>query len=368
MISYSNIWILRTFLLLFPLFFAVFSCSEQKLSPKDVEYRKDENGSEILFELGKDEPYGKNVRSFVTDKYSNGETRFTMGFVNGLKDGNFSFWQSNGLPELSGFYSAGKRNGTFTAYGKIGEIIYQKNFRDDKLDGNFSLYYPASNSDTLRFFEKLDEVRSKEFLFSLKRIKKFFSSNKVEPQEIKVKNHLRLRTQFKDDFPVGPYQAYFHPGTLTISLNDLLKEEGTFSKDEDSRGLLVEKQRTYFPRATALVVVLPDKVRLDTIHQATADGFSRAIDEATKAIFEIPSYRNPENKPALVYTIDDRGNEIVPIWSSHIQNFAIRNLDGYLLEKVFQPTYESYLNEAIVYAKEIVNQLDAGNDPRVAIY
>ena len=38
------------------------------------------------------------------------------------------------------------------------------------------------------------------------------------------------------------------------------------------------------------------------------------------------------------------------------------------MEKVFQPTYESYLNEAIVYAKEIVNQLDAGNDPRVAIY
>ncbi len=346
----------------------VFSCSEKKLNPEDVEYRKDENGSEILFELSEDEPYGKNKRSYVTEKYSNGGIRFTMGFVNGLKDGNFSFWQNNGLPELNGFYSSGKRNGTFTAYGKIGEIIYQKNFREDKLDGNFTLYYPASNSDALRFFDKLYEVRSSKSLLSWKRIKKMFSSGSVDPLEIKVKNHLRLQAQFKDDFPTGPYKAYFHPGTLNLTLDELLREEGEFSKNEESKGFLVAEQRTYFPRTSALVVVLPDGVRLETLHPATTDGFSRAIDEATKVILEIPAYRNPDKNPALVYTIDDRGNEIVPIWSSDIKRFAIRNLDGYLLEKVFQPTYEAYVNEALVYAQSVVKQLDTSNDPKVSIY
>ncbi len=345
------------------------SCSEKRLSSDDVEYRKNKDGAEILYAIDEDKPFGQGKRAYVSDKYDNGQIRFEVGFFNGLKDGKIEFWQPNGLPELSGFYSEGKRDGIFTAYGKIGEIVYRKSFKDDKLDGNFTLYYPASNSDTVRFFEKLHQVRSEKSYFSWKRITEFFSSQKVDRQEVKVSNHLRLQASFKDDFPIGSYRAFFHPGKQKLSADELLKEDGVFSDHDDSLGQLVEKQNFYYPRAMGLVVVLPDKNRMETIHPTTRDGFSRAIDEATKAILEIPAYRNPDNEPALVYTIDGRGNEIFPIWSSHVKEFAIRNLDGFLLPKRFpKTTYEAYLDEIIPFTEEWMVQLDLSQDPKIPAY
>jgi len=349
--------------------FSFCSCSEKKLSSDDVEYRKDEKGNEILYAIGEEKPFGAGKRAYVTEKHENGEIRFEIGFVNGLKDGKMEFWQNNGLPELTGIYSQGKRDGTFIAYGKTGELVYRKNFREDKLDGNFTLYYPSSISDISRFYDKLSEVRSSKPFFSWERISKLFSSKKVSSQEIKVKNHLRLQATFQDDYPTGRYRAYFHPGGQKLSLDELLKEEGFFSDLNQSKGQLQNRQQFYYPRATGLVVVLPGKKRLDVIHPTTRDGFSRAIDEATKSILEIPSYRNPDNEPALVFTIDNRGNEIVPIWSSHIQSFAVRNLDGFLLPKNFpKTTYETYLDEIIPFAQEWMVQLDLSDDPKIPVF
>ena len=137
--------------LLVIVFFSFCSCTEKKLSSDDVEYRKDDRGKEILYAIGEDEPFGTGRRAYVTEKYDNGQIRFEIGFINGLKDGKIEFWQSNGLPELTGIYAQGKREGTFVAYGKTGELVYRKNFKQDKLDGNFTLYYPSANSDISRF-------------------------------------------------------------------------------------------------------------------------------------------------------------------------------------------------------------------------
>lgn len=345
------------------------SCSEKRLTSEDVEYRKDDYGKEILYAIGEDEPYGQGKRAYVTEHYDNGQLRFEIAFLNGLKDGKVEFWQKNGLPELTGFYSQGKRDGTFVAYGKIGELVYQKNFLDDKLDGNFTLYYPASNSDASRFFEKLQQVRSKKSFFSWNRLKSLFSSQKVDSKEIKVSNHLRLEASFDKDFPVGSYRAYFHPGRQKLSKEELLKEDGAFSDDNHTKGQLASRQRFYYPRASGLVVVLPGKTRMETIHPTTRDGFSRAIDEATKSILEIPAYRNPDNEPALVYTIDKRGNEIVPIWSTHVKEFAVRNLDGFLLPKRFpKTTYEAYLDEIVPFTEEWMVKLDLSQDPKISTY
>lgn len=355
--------------LLVIVFFSFCSCTEKKLSSDDVEYRKDDRGKEILYAIGEDEPFGRGRRAYVTEKYDNGQIRFEIGFINGLKDGKIEFWQSNGLPELTGIYAQGKREGTFVAYGKTGELVYRKNFKQDKLDGNFTLYYPSANSDISRFYDKLSEVRSNKPIYSWERIRSLFSSKKVNSQEIKVKNHLRLKTTFKDDYPVGQYRAYYHPGNQKLSLEELIKEEGFFSDQNKSRGQLENRQNFYYPRATGLVVVLPEKKRLDKIYPTTRDGFSRAIDQAAKSILAIPSYRNPDNEPALVFTIDSRGNEIVPIWSSHIQSFAVRNLDGFLLPQSFpKTTYETYLDEVIPFAEEWMLQLDLSEDPKIPVY
>ena len=99
------------------------------------------------------------------------------------------------------------------------------------------------------------------------------------------------------------------------------------------------EQIKYFPRTFGLVVRLPDNSRLETLHDPSPDGLSRAMDEATKAIQAIPAYRNPDQLPALVYTVDDRGNEIVPIWSSHIVRLGIRNMDGFMLPDIFEANF-----------------------------
>src|SRR6056300_1529456 len=95
----------------------LFACSEKKLGPEDVEYRKDENGTLILYEIDAEEPYGKDQEAFVIGKHPNGKKHFQISFVNGLKDGPFSFWKDNEVLEITGSYKQGKRDGLFVAYG-----------------------------------------------------------------------------------------------------------------------------------------------------------------------------------------------------------------------------------------------------------
>ena len=78
----------------------VFACSEKKLGPEDVEYRKDENGTLILYEIDAEMPYGNDQEAFVIGKHPNGKKHFQISFVNGLKDGPFSFWKDNGCSKL----------------------------------------------------------------------------------------------------------------------------------------------------------------------------------------------------------------------------------------------------------------------------
>lgn len=321
---------LEAFALLLCSCILVGSCAEQRLQPDDVEYRKDENGTEILYQIGADDAFGDGERAFVEEYYYNSyQKHFEVGFLNGLKDGNFTFWQKNGVTLLTGAYKSGLRHGKFTAYGQTGELVYKKNFANGELDGNFTLYYPASNNDVFRYKERLNELDK-------------------EPGELKVKNHVRLEVVFSEGNPVGPYRAYFHPGDQNRSKEELLKETGNFSQ----RGVLEKAQTSFYPQTHSLVVILPDKKRPFPPHQPTPDGFSRAIDEATEAILNIPAYRNRENAPALVYTLDEKGNEIVPIWSSHIIKIAIRKGNGNLLKETYNPTYESF-----VEAQELAESL-----------
>lgn len=101
-------------------------CADIELHPDDVEYRIDDNGTELLFQIGREYPFAYGERAFIVDHYKNRKIKFKIEFQNGKKDGNFTFWQENGLRKLTGGFNQGKRNGLFTAYGKIGELVYQK--------------------------------------------------------------------------------------------------------------------------------------------------------------------------------------------------------------------------------------------------
>ena len=134
-------WSKRSFLIFayWALFFLFGACSDKELHPDDVEYRKDENGTKILYQLGNEEPFGKGKRAFMVDYHPNKNDHFKIGFVNGLKDGNFTFWQDNGLPLITGSFKQGKRHGLFIAYGKTGELVYEKRYANGELEGEFKL-------------------------------------------------------------------------------------------------------------------------------------------------------------------------------------------------------------------------------------
>ena len=164
------------------------SCSERTLNPDDVEYRRDENGSEILYQLGADEPYGSKRQAFVSDDHPNGKKHFKISFRDGRKDGSFIFWQNNGLKLLSGFFKEGKRDGLFTAYGRTGGRL-RKELQGRRTRWKL-LYYPASNSTSTAILKS--------------------SRKRAKHGELGGKNHLRMKVAFAGGNPSGPYKAYFH--------------------------------------------------------------------------------------------------------------------------------------------------------------
>ena len=109
------------------------------------------------------------------------KSEYRIPFLNGLRDGKFSFYYPDETLELTGDYKEGVRNGEFISYGRIGELVYKKNFANGILDGNFSLYYPASNHDVYKFKELKEESKL----------------------DLKVKDHLRLKTTFRNGNPSG---------------------------------------------------------------------------------------------------------------------------------------------------------------------
>lgn len=67
--------------------FFLSSCWEKEVESKDLEYRTDENGLRLLYEIGSKVPFGHEKRAFVVGKFTNGKVRYRIPFLNGLRDG-----------------------------------------------------------------------------------------------------------------------------------------------------------------------------------------------------------------------------------------------------------------------------------------
>ena len=316
-------------------------CSKEEIvTTEKLEYRKDDNGVLRLYFAGENDPVGRWKFARVTENHPNGKKKFEIGFVDGLRHGSFFFWQTNGLKKLSGSFEKGKREGTFISYGKAGEVLYEKNYFQDELEGNLSIYYSLTPAEVFRYFEK----SRKEGL---------------EIGEIPLASNIRLEATFSKGIPVGPYRTYFHPrGQTGLSKEDLLEEEGRF----DEMGRLVGNQVCYYPRTEGLVVYLPDDKPLQTVHEPNTYGLSKAIDECYLAISEIPAYRNPKNLPAKVFCVDQRGGKIAPVWSSEIIELAVRDMNKNILPERYKPNFEAYRDQAVQKAKDTVLSSDLSDD------
>lgn len=305
------------------------ACGQQTVTTEEVEYRANEGHGRVLFLIDEKDPYD----GFVTENHPNGSQSFNIRFKKGLPDGNFTFLRDNGLPILKGSFLAGERHGRFTAYGKAGELIFEKTYRNGRLHGKCNFYYPYSLSAVERFFEKLKELG-------------------LEPNEMAAHSNLRLTCAFKDDSPHGEYRSYFPPtpddnatsvsehagGSGSSPRRGPLKEIGAFEN-----GYLTGKQTVLRPEVTTLAIVLPTG---ETTKSYRVDGpsFANAIEAARKALAGIPAYRNPDKKPVVIMGMDDQGEPIAPLWTTDVREIAIRDEDGNLLPSSgFGSSYSDYV-------------------------
>ncbi len=289
--------------------------SEKEFRAIDVEYRKNKEEKLILYEIGKEDP----ITCILVQDHPNGHRRFEISFFNGIRDGNFTFWRENEIPLSKGEYRKGLRHGKFTAYGGAGELVSEKTYANGKLNGPCNFYYRYSNDEVERFFEELKE---KGF----------------EIGEMKAQSKLRYTCEFVDDAPSGVYNAYFYEGEEANSTSPLLRERGNF----DANGSLYGDQVRYFPKVKTLAIKLPNGRLMDEGYEADVKGLSLAMESAYEAIEELPAYRNREDQPAKIFALDERGNEIVPVWSTNIFKIVIRDLSGSFLEKHYDHTFEDY--------------------------
>ena len=294
---------------------SVVGCQKLELSSDDVEYRQNEEGKLLLYEIGEEEPF----EGIIVDEYANGHTNCKIEFKDGLRDGNFTFWRENEIPLSKGRYKNGLRHGKFTAYGGAGELVSEKTYANGKLNGPCNFYYRYSNDEVERFFEELEE---KDF----------------EIGELKAQSKLRYTCKFVDDAPSGVYQSYFYEGEEANSTSPLLRERGFF----DTNGSLYGDQIRYFPKVKTLAIKLPNGRLMEEGYEADLKGLSLAMESAYEAIEELPAYRNREDQPAKIFALDERGNEIVPVWSTNIFKIVIRDLNGSFLEKRYDHTFEDY--------------------------
>ena len=294
---------------------SVVGCQKHELSSDDVEYRQNEEGELLLYEIGEEEPF----EGIIVDEYDNGHTNCKIEFKDGLRDGNFTFWRENEIPLSKGRYKNGLRHGKFTAYGGAGELLSEKTYANGKLNGPCNFYYRYSNDEVERFFEELEE---KDF----------------EIGELKAQSKIRYSCEFADDAPSGVYNAYFYEGEEANSTTPLLRERGNF----DANGSLYGGQVRYFPKVKKLAIKLPNGRLMDEGFEADVKGLSLAMESAYEAIEELPAYRNREDQPAKIFALDERGNEIVPIWSTNIFKIVIRDLNGSFLEKRYDHTFEDF--------------------------
>jgi antitoxin component YwqK of YwqJK toxin-antitoxin module len=95
-------------------------------TPSKIEYYKIENGEEVLV---------KHVRFFP-----NGEKQEEGGYLDGKRDGIWTYWHENGNKWSEGFYHAGQNEGKSTVWYENGEIQYSGFYKNDKPDGKWAFY------------------------------------------------------------------------------------------------------------------------------------------------------------------------------------------------------------------------------------
>jgi antitoxin component YwqK of YwqJK toxin-antitoxin module len=77
--------------------------------------------------------------------YPNGDKQEEGGFLNGERDGKWTYWHENGQKWSEGFYKEGVREGKSIVWYKSGNIQYTGFYTNDQTDGTWIFYDGEGN-------------------------------------------------------------------------------------------------------------------------------------------------------------------------------------------------------------------------------
>jgi len=112
----------------------------KKTGYKKTDFTFNENGQLVAERIYKD---GNSLG--ITKYDENGQKESEGNYINGKKNGNWTFWHENGQKESEGNYINGKKNGNWTYWNEKGQIYREKNYKDGKKDGGQTFWSNSSD-------------------------------------------------------------------------------------------------------------------------------------------------------------------------------------------------------------------------------
>lgn len=123
----------KSILLLFGILLLLFSaCSKNEVPESTLEMR-----DTLIYKKGETKPYTGHEKALIQDKV------IEYDVVDGIKQGDFKLYYSNGNVQIEGEVKDNKNIGEWKYYYESGEIESKGLFEEDKPKGEWTWYYPS---------------------------------------------------------------------------------------------------------------------------------------------------------------------------------------------------------------------------------
>ena len=205
------------------------SCSEKEIDATNLVER---NGK--TYKINSDKTYsGKVIK-----KSENGQFIFVGQYDDGLKNGKWINYFSNGQISSTTNYSKGKLNGLKEVYNKSGQLISKGNYDNDKKNGEFLTFYDdGKNKFKGNYISgKQDGIIEKWYENGQERSKITFSEGELNGsyKEFSKSGYLKIECNYKNGILDGQYTKWYTKDTKQKVLqyvNGTVKSEKKWNSD-----------------------------------------------------------------------------------------------------------------------------------------
>ena len=146
---------------------------------------------------------------------------------NGLKQGEYKLFHYNGIICEKGQYIDGKREGKWEEHDIFGHFRAEKNYKNDKLNGEYKEYFPNVKKTICKIGQYVDDKKEGEWIEYHNNL----SQNKISLKENYVNDKLEglilsyyengqlmKEENYKDGKREGEYKSFYENGQIKQSL------------------------------------------------------------------------------------------------------------------------------------------------------